>query len=318
MGRRIAGSRDAHETAVGAHDVHRGVQVDGAELVVEALEVAPHARAHVGVHHRHQGALVLAELRQDLAGEGNRNVGAGFQNQRLEPLLVGVVGVGVHQGHGDRLHPGVEQLADRLAGLRLVERPQDSAARVAPLRDPPCVLQVRERVRLLHDHPAGERSGGLRAREVEHLLEVLGDQQTHSRALFLEHDVGRDGRTVQDGADIARAHVGAVQQGGGSVDDPDGLVLGGRRRLQEMDLATSLVEEQEVGEGSADVDAEARAHGCRARRPVPVGGVPGTGIAPLRPSTGTRAVQAPPMSIPERTLIDRRPPGRFRGTSCLA
>ena len=52
-----------------AHDVHRRAEIDSAELVVEALQVAPHARAHVGVHHRHQGALVLAELRQDLSEE---------------------------------------------------------------------------------------------------------------------------------------------------------------------------------------------------------------------------------------------------------
>ena len=126
VSRRVAGSGDAHEPAVGAHDVHRRVQVDGAELVVQALEIAPHARAHVGVHHRHQGALVLAELRQDLRGEGDRNVRAGLQHQRLEPLLVGVVGVGVHQGDRDRLHPRVEQLPDRFAGPGLVERLEDS------------------------------------------------------------------------------------------------------------------------------------------------------------------------------------------------
>ena len=37
----------------------------------------------------------------------------------------------------------------------------------------------------------------------------------------------------------------------------------------------------------------------------------GRRIAPLRPSTGTRAVKAPPMSIPERTLTWPAPPGPF-------
>ena len=151
----------------------------------------------------------------------------------------------MHQRDGDRLHSGVEQLADRCAGPGLVERLQHPAARIDSLRDATRVLQIRERVRLLHDHPAGERSGCLGAREVQHLLEVLGDQQPHLRALLLEHDVGRDGRSVQDGADVAGAHVGAAQQGGGAVDDPDGLVLGGGGRLQEIDRAAALVEEQE-------------------------------------------------------------------------
>ena len=161
MGRGIAGPGDAHQAAVGAHDVHAGAQIDGAELVVEALQVVPHARAHVGVHHRHQGAFVLPELGQDLGGERDRDIDAGLDDQRLEPLLVRVVGVGMQQRHRDRLHPGVEQLADRLAGLRLVEGAQDPAAGVDPLRDPARMLQVREGVRLLHDHPAGERPRGL-------------------------------------------------------------------------------------------------------------------------------------------------------------
>ena len=174
------------------------------------------------------------------------------------------------------------------------------------------MLQIREWVRLLHDHPAGERSGGLRAREMEHLLEVLGDQQPHLCAFLLEHDVGRHGRPVQDRPDLARAHVGARQQGGGSVDDSDGLILGGRRCLQELDLAASLVEEQEVGERPAYVDTEACAHWRSARRFGPISGV-------FSPLTVHRTRDAGvTSSMPGPALIDRRSLSRFRGNSCLA
>ena len=98
---------------------------------------------------------------------------------------------------------------------------------------------------------------------MQQLLEVLGDDEADPGALLLEHDVGRHRGAVEDGAHVARPHPGVGEQRGGSGDEPDGLVLGRRGRLPEVDLAALLVEQQQVGERAADVDAEPRADSPR-------------------------------------------------------
>ena len=65
------------------------------------------------------------------------------------------------------------------------------AARIDALADAAGQFEVGERIGLLHDNPAGQRSGRLRPREMQDLLEVLRDQQADSGALGLQHDVGR-------------------------------------------------------------------------------------------------------------------------------
>ena len=66
-------------------------------------------RAHVGVHARRQRPLVLAELRQHVGGDGDREARIELLHQVRDLALVAAVDVGVDERHGERLDAGVRR-----------------------------------------------------------------------------------------------------------------------------------------------------------------------------------------------------------------
>src|SRR5690606_3354499 len=108
--------------------------------------------------------------------------------------------------------------------------------------------------------------------------EALGGDQADPCPALLQDRVGRDGGAVEHLPDLA-----GIDPGGGTdcLDAPehaDGLVVRRRGGLLAEGLAGLLVDQQDVGEGSSDVDAEPVAHLCSfeqgsrlLRRPGPPG-----------------------------------------------
>jgi hypothetical protein len=64
-----------HQPGVGAQDVHVRPRADAAQLLLQPVDIGGHPGPHVRVHARGQGALVLAELGQDLRRERDREPG---------------------------------------------------------------------------------------------------------------------------------------------------------------------------------------------------------------------------------------------------
>ena len=65
-----------------------GLELNLTEFFLEAAQVAPHARTHIGVHDGDQGALILAEFRQDFRRQRYRHFRRDFLDDGLDPLLV--------------------------------------------------------------------------------------------------------------------------------------------------------------------------------------------------------------------------------------
>ena len=72
---------------------------------------------------------------------------------------------------------------------------------------------------------------------------------------------------MRDGLDLGYGHVFAAQEGGGAFDHRNRGVGRGGEALQHRDLAAAFVEQCEVGERPADVDAEPPGHGLGLRKP---------------------------------------------------
>ena len=79
---------------------------------------------------------------------------------------------------------------NRAFHLTAIERFHHFTLSTHTLLDFAGVLERRRRIRFDHDNPSGQWSRGLRARQVQDLLETLGREQTHACPFTLQHRIG--------------------------------------------------------------------------------------------------------------------------------
>ncbi len=170
--------------------------------------------------------------------------------------LVDRVGERVEEADGQHVDAGVAQPVAAATSASRSSGVSTAPARVDPLGHLERVLDGRDRVGLLVDHPAEQRPGRPRAGEVQQVAEALRDQQADAGAGAREDGVGGDGRPVQDGRDVGRRAAGDAADLVDAVQHALGLVGRRRRHLRQVHGAARLVVEQEVGERPADVDPE--------------------------------------------------------------
>src|SRR5207247_402192 len=90
------------------------------------------------------------------------------------------------------------------------------------------------------------------------VAKALGRDEPGPRALELEDRIGGDGRAVQDLAEIPAREPALLEQHGEPVHDGVRIVVDRRRDLLRQNAALG-VEQDDVGERAADVDADAEA-----------------------------------------------------------
>ena len=230
-----------------------------ARALGEARRVADHRGLDVGVRDRGERSLVLAELRQHVRRGGNGEAAHRVAGDRGGVLLERRPRVAVQERHGQRLDAAPLQILDGGANLVGVDGLRDLTARGRTTTHLTNVPDVDERLRLVPDDPAGDGAGGPRAGDLEDVPETLRHQEADARALALEHRVRRDRRAVQHGPDRTGIDSGAFDR----LEDPAHDALGRvarRRHLGQHRWAAVEGHEQDVGERSADVDADEVGH----------------------------------------------------------
>ena len=173
----------------------------------------------------------------------------------LDTALVARVEEREQEAHRDRLDALLAQPRDRGADAVLVERRVDHARRHDPLahRQPQPPLDQRGLAprQVLVDR---ERLRPAVAADVDQVAEAGGRDHAGARAVALEHDVGRDRRAVQQLRDVADVAPGERAQLAQAVHRRLRRV---RRRARHLvDGDGGAVEQHQVGEGSADIDAD--------------------------------------------------------------
>ena len=250
-----------HQARVRAEDVDVRLRADRLELGLEAADVVGDLRPDVRVHARGERALVLAELGQHVRAQRDREARIEALDDRADLLLVLRVHVRVDERDGERLDPRVDQVADDLLDLRLVDGDDDVPARVEPLDRLARVRERRGRIGLDHDDPARQRARRLGARQVEDLPEAPGRDQPDAGAFRLEHGVRRDRGAVEEVLQLPDADPGLVADPADASEHALRRIVGRGRRLDaELRAAVALGDEEEVGERATDVDPQPVRH----------------------------------------------------------
>ena len=253
--RPAAGGVGAEDAAARLHHEQLRLHARVGEPLLDPREVALDDRPDDGVDDGRGGAQVLAELGSDLGRERDGDAGQLLREDGADPLLVSRVDVRVQQADRDRLDLLAPHQRGRLAHRVVVERHEHLAGGPEALAHADRAVARDERLRLLEPRVV-ERRAHL-ARDLEQVAEALGGDEAAARDLALDDRVRRDGRRVDDEADVRRAHValgeGALDRSMKPSDGSAGVVS----TFAIATLARLLVDERRVGERAADVDRDA-------------------------------------------------------------
>ena len=151
--------------------------------------------------------------------------------------------------------------------------------------------------------------------DLQDVAEPLGGDQADARALLLEDGVGGDRGAVADLLDGASRYAGLGEQLGKPVDDGTGVVLDAGGDLLGVHRAVGA-EQHDVGEGAADVDADAigrhAAHsaafgaGSGSCRCTLGGGAPAAPLGDLGArAPGRRLVDDPARGVDDHAIVGR-------------
>ena len=243
-----------HEAAVGLHDEERSADADLPQSLPQRVEVAADHRHHVGIDHRRRGPLVLPDLGQDLRADRQRQAGRPPPDDGRDLLLVNRVGVGVDEADGQSLDGLLKQPVKCPLDVGRVQRGEDVAAGADPLvhlqaqitRDQGRRLFPGQVVEPWHTDPS----------DLEDVAEPLGRDQPGPGPSELQDRVGGHGGAVNDLAHVTPAEAGLAEDVAEALADGPGVVVHAGGDLLRVDVAVG-VQEDDVGEGAADVDADA-------------------------------------------------------------
>ena len=230
------------------HDAQAGAERSG-----EAGQVALRDGCDEGVDHRRGGALVLAVFGQHLVRDVDQGAAVLGQGVAQHALVLGAQ-EGEETADSDGLRARGPYAGGDLAGRLRRKRLDDRAVGGDAFRRPEAALRGHERRRAADPHVV-ERWTGLPP-DLQNVLEAGGGDQRRLRALAFEHRVRRYRGAVDDDG---RVHAADLAQ---SAEHAFRGVVGRRGRL--VNAHPSGVDDVEVGEGAADIDAGDRG--------VPVGG----------------------------------------------
>ena len=219
------------------------------ELMAQLLDIALEDRLHRGVDRGRHAALEFARFRQQRVTRRDVAVRPEFGGDLGRPALMRGVGVGMQEMNDERLAAGGEQPLHRLAHVVLVERHAHGAGGLHPLG------HFQPQVAWNDGHEGSGHAIGLRPgapAELDHIAKTLRRDHAGAGQAALQHGVGGGGGAMHDEIDAVDRKTGGAERGY----DAESLVVDRRWGLGDAHLAAvAAIDQEEIGEGPADIDA---------------------------------------------------------------
>ena len=245
-----------HRSPARRHDVEPAREPERAQTLLQAPQIAVEHRLCVGIDRRRRPPFELAHFGENVGGGGYVKLGELGLDQRARAFLVALVGIAVEEADGERLDAVlVHQLPGRGAHADAIERLLFPPVIEDASRD--LAAQVTRRQRLRKSKPQVEQVVPLLETHIEYVAEALGHQHADACALALDHGVRDQGRAVRDRFDVPDRDAGSREQQLDPVQDGHRRVGGRGQLLVDRHRSAARVEEREVRERAADIDAHA-------------------------------------------------------------
>jgi hypothetical protein len=184
----------------------------------------------------------------------------------------------VQEADDNGLHSLARQSPRRLAHLVEVKRLEHAPLVVEPLGHLEAEAAGHQGKRLLQMHVVEARAD--LAADLEDVAEAARRQHADPRRLALDDRVRRHRRGVDHGGHVAAVRLALGEAASERGHEALGRVLRGRQHFDHADGAGLAVDERGVGEGAADVDADAqRAHQARRARSAAVAAASSASVA---------------------------------------
>ena len=196
--RELAREIQAQRSAAGAHHEEGATRSAFLQGLGQLGQVARHQRLDIGVGHGGGNATVLADLGQDARGQRHREIGSLRQDGACRNLLVGRIGVGVQEAHGDRLDVIDLQRAQGITNLARDELRQHTPIEANALVDADAPTARHQRRRELDEQivqVVAKLGTGLK-----HIAKPARGEQRGARTLALDDRVGGERRAMHDRA----------------------------------------------------------------------------------------------------------------------
>ena len=169
------------------------------------------------------------------------------------------IAIGVQEADGDRLDAVGDQALRHRAHFGGVERRQHVAVAVHALRHLQPMAARHQRVGEAQEQVVDVVA--LLGAHLEDVAEAARGDQAEPRAAALDQGVGDQRRAVHHVADVGKREPSRLQQFGEPLERADRWVVRRGQALVQADVVALRVEQDEVGEGAADVEADAVAGG---------------------------------------------------------
>ncbi|MNE04278.1 hypothetical protein D3C80_968020 [compost metagenome] len=248
------------QPAVGLEVAHRLLGAEFLEQGIDALHIARHHRAQVGVDHGGGGAGVFADLREDLDAGADEHTRQGGAHQFGGALLMAGVAHRPDEGDGHRLHALGAEVLDGFAHGALVQRAVLAAVTEDAAADGTAQMARHQHVRRRVVGVVAVAFFLVAEADFQAVFVAGGAEQADLDPGALdqrvEGDCGAVDAQVAVGDHVGRRAAGGVGDLREARADGQGAVLRGGGGLEQLHAAVA-VGQDEVGEGAAGVDAQA-------------------------------------------------------------